>query len=96
MTGKPPAYYPWCTKTIPSDIFQDLDNSGVRGIVPYDKLSVLYIEENTEDQLMLRRVLKTRINTSIKFDTAKTAETGLKKVKARNYDLVFLGFMATG
>ncbi len=64
----------------------------MRGIVPYDKLSVLYIEENTEDQLMLRRVLKTRINTDIRFDTAATAEIGLKKVKGRNYDLVFLGF----
>jgi len=85
-------YYPWCAKTIPSDVIQDLDNRGVSNVVPFSQLSVLYIEENTETQLILRRVLKTRINRDIEFETAKTAEIGIRKIKTTDYGLVFLGF----
>lgn len=83
---------PWCFKTITSDVVQDLDSRGRRRIAPNNKLSVLYIEENTEDQLILRRALKKSINTDIKFDTAATAKIGMRKINTNDYDLIFLDY----
>lgn len=57
-----------------------------------NSLSVLYIEENKEDQLALRRVLNNSINAEVMFDTAATAEAGIRKIKSFDYDLVFLDY----
>ena len=55
-------------------------------------LSVLYIEDNIDDQLILRRTLKNSIKADIQFDVAETAGEGLSKINANEYDLVFLDY----
>ncbi len=55
-------------------------------------LSVIYIEDNIDDQLILRRTLKNSINVDIKFDVAETAAEGLVKINANEYDLIFLDY----
>ena len=55
-------------------------------------LSVLYIEDNVDDQLILKRILKNSIKADIKFDTAETAGEGMNKVNTNEYDLVFLDY----
>lgn len=57
-----------------------------------NSLSVLYIEDNIDDQLILRRTLKNSIKADIKFDTAETAGEGLAKINSNQYDLVFLDY----
>ena len=57
-----------------------------------NSLAVLYIEDNIDDQLILRRILKNSIKAEIKFDTAETAEEGLAKINSNQYDLVFLDY----
>jgi DNA-binding response OmpR family regulator len=55
-------------------------------------LSVLYIEDNIDDQLILRRTLKNSIKADITFDVAATAGEGMSKINANQYDLVFLDY----
>ncbi len=57
-----------------------------------NSLSILYIEDNIDDQLILRRTLKNSIKTEIKFDIAETAGEGLEKINSNEYDLVFLDY----
>ncbi len=57
-----------------------------------NSLSVLYIEDNIDDQLILRRTLKNSIKANIKFDVAETAGEGLEKINSNQYDLVFLDY----
>jgi DNA-binding response OmpR family regulator len=55
-------------------------------------LSVLYIEDNIDDQLILKRTLKRSINAEISVDTATTAAEGFTKLSMVDYDLVFLDY----
>lgn len=57
-----------------------------------NSLSILYIEDNIDDQLILRRTLKNSIKADIRFDIAETASEGLEKIHSNEYDLVFLDY----
>lgn len=61
-------------------------------MIPQNTLSVLYIEDNIDDQLILRRTLRNSINAEIVFDVAETAGEGLDKVNSNEYDLIFLDY----
>lgn len=64
----------------------------MRYMAQQNTLSILYIEDNIDDQLILRRTLKNSIKADIKFDIAETAGEGLDKIHSTDYDLVFLDY----
>lgn len=55
-------------------------------------IQVLYIEDDIDDQLILKRVISRNISPDIKFDVAETAKEGYEKIKKGNYKVVFLDY----
>ena len=55
-------------------------------------IKVLYIEDNIDDQLILKRVINRNISTEVKFDVAETAKEGYEKIKNGDYRVVFLDY----
>lgn len=53
---------------------------------------LLYIEDNLDDQLILKRVLKKKLNKEVKIDVADTASQGYDKIKNNEYDVIFLDY----
>jgi DNA-binding response OmpR family regulator len=55
-------------------------------------VKMLYIEDNIDDQLILKRVINKNISEDIKIDVAETAEEGYEKIKNENYTVIFLDY----
>jgi len=55
-------------------------------------LSLLYIEDTIEDQLILKRTFKNNISAAIKLETASSVSEGLSMLSSINYDFVFLDY----
>ncbi len=55
-------------------------------------IKILYIEDNIDDQLILKRVINKNISTDIKFDVAETAKAGYDKIKKGDYRVIFLDY----
>lgn len=56
------------------------------------QVSILYIEDNLDDQLILKRILNKNINKSLKIDAVKTAKEGYEKILSKKYSIIFLDY----
>lgn len=52
------------------------------------KIRILYVEDNPDDQLILKRSLKEKMPINYDLITADTATKGLNKIKKENFDLL--------
>lgn len=52
------------------------------------KIRILYVEDNPDDQLILKRSLKEKMSINYDLITADTATKGLNKIEKENFDLL--------
>ncbi|PVX23104.1 MAG: hypothetical protein CW691_11585 [Candidatus Bathyarchaeum sp.] len=57
------------------------------------KISILYVEDNPDDQLILKRSLKEKLPINFDLITVETATKGLKKVENENFDIIIFDYM---
>ena len=54
------------------------------------KLRILYVEDNPDDQLILKRSLKEKMPLDYDLVTVDTAAKGLTKIEKESFDLLLL------
>jgi len=59
-------------------------------------IQILHIEDNPDDQVILRRSLEKNLRIEFALETAATSTEGLKKIQERNFDLVLLDYQLPG
>ena len=56
------------------------------------QLAILYIEDNKNDQTILRRILSEKLEANFDLTIVETGETGLRELSSRPFDLVILDY----
>lgn len=56
------------------------------------KIRILYVEDNPDDQLILKRSLKEKMPSSFDLMTVDTGTKGLQKIEKENFDLLLLDY----
>ncbi len=56
------------------------------------QLNILYVEDNKNDQAILRRILSEKLEVNFDLTIMETGETGLRELSCRSFDLVILDY----
>lgn len=56
------------------------------------QLSILYIEDNPEDQLIMKRSLKKSLQVDFKLTVAKSGQEEFENLKKETFDIIFLDY----
>lgn len=56
------------------------------------QLSILYIEDNPEDQLIMKRSLNKSLQVDFKLTVAKSGQEGIENLKKETFDIIFLDY----